>query len=123
MIRRASILVVATLAVAFVLGCEADDSGTTGTGGGDCPNQSGVWTLTEHCQPDYVGVSMTLTQLGCSLSQIDPWEGWSGTVAADGSMTWSGPAGEQDMTCHATVSGDSMTVSCDPPCDVRATRN
>jgi hypothetical protein len=117
-----SALLNAAVILCCVAGCEhprdADDQGP-----GGCPIVArGWWTLTEHCQPQYVGVPLTITQTGCTLSKIDPFEGWSGTVAADSSMTWSGPGGDDMLVCRASISGDVMTVTCDPECDVAATR-
>jgi hypothetical protein len=96
-------------------------AGCGGGGGeaGDCPDVSGVYLITAHsCQPSTVGSTLTITQEGCDIPSLAPWPSWSGTVAADGSMTWSGDAGGTPMTCAATVSGTTVTSSCTPECEV-----
>jgi hypothetical protein len=80
---------------------------------------SGVYEITAHsCQPTTVGSTLTIEQTGCEIPSLEPWPSWSGTVAEDGAMTWSGDAGGTLMTCDATMSGTTVTVTCTPSCDI-----
>ena len=110
---RAWILVGVSAAL-LAAGC-----GGGGDEGGECPDVSGVYVITAHsCQPSTVGSTLTIEQSGCDLPSLEPWPSWSGTVAEDGSMTWSGDAGGTTMTCDAVLSGTTVTSSCTPACEV-----
>ena len=85
-----------------------------------CPDLSGSWTVTAHCVPSQVGQTFSITQTGCTYGESYP--GWTGSVAADGTLTSSGPAGDKPMTCTGTSSGSPITMSCNPTCDVAMTR-
>ncbi len=104
------------LGVAALLGAGC---GGDGNEGGECPDVSGVYVITAHsCQPTTVGSTVTIAQDGCDIPSLEPWPSWSGTVAADGSMTWSGDAGGVTMTCDAVLSGTTVTSTCTPECEV-----
>lgn len=106
--------------VLFVGGCGDDD---TPQNGGDCPNVSGAYKITKHsCNPATVGTTLTISQIGCQLTQFAPWTGWTGTVAKDGAMTWSGDAGGTQMTCAAKLDGSTINSTCTPSCEVTAER-
>jgi hypothetical protein len=105
--------VVGVLAALLAAGCGGDDNSA------DCPDVSGVYVITAHsCQPATVGSTLTIEQDGCDIPSLDPWPSWSGSVAADGSMTWSGDAGGVTMTCDAVLSGTTVTSTCTPDCEV-----
>ena len=118
-----------TMVAALLLGCGSDGGdgggGDTSAGGGGtgCPNYSGQWRIDSHCDADATGTVMTITQSGCAVTQMDPWPDWSGTINSDGTMTWSCPTSPgETLTCQATVSGSSLSATCESGCEVAATR-
>jgi hypothetical protein len=93
---------------------DAPDSG----GGGACPDVSGTWTITQHCDTSLVGEKAVVTETGCSLSFAAPFDGFSGMVAAGGGITLTGA-----QSCTGTVEASSITMVCTPgSCDVTLTR-
>jgi hypothetical protein len=112
-----------TLVLASVLlavGCGDDDGPQNGD---DCPDVSGAYEITKHsCNPATIGHTMTLSQSECKLTQFAPWTGWTGTVAKDGAMTWTGDAGGTQMTCAAKLEGSTINATCTPSCEVTAER-
>lgn len=102
------------LAVLLACSCGSDPSGTNGT----CPDISGTWTVTQHCDATLVGASAVVTQTNCSLSFASPFNGFTGSVGADGTITLSGP-----QSCTGNRSGNSISLSCTPgTCAVTLTR-
>lgn len=83
-----------------------------------CPDVSGTWTVTAHCDASLVGQKAVVTETGCSLSFAAPFNGFMGTVTMDGKVTLSGP-----QSCTGTVSASSISMICTPgTCDVTLTR-
>lgn len=102
------------MAALLAAGCGGDGEPT-----GECPDVSGVYVITAHsCQPTTVGSTLTIEQDGCEIPSLEPWPSWSGSVAADGSMIWSGDAGGVPMTCDAVLTGAIVTSTCTPDCEV-----
>jgi hypothetical protein len=98
----------------LVCACGSDSSGTpsktSGSGdGGACPDVTGTWAVTKHCDASLVGMNAVVTQSACKLSFQPPFDGFTGTVAADGTVTLSGP-----QTCSGSVSQSSISLSCTP---------
>jgi len=107
---------------------DSSDSSNTGGGAGSgnvggassgsCPDVSGSWTLTDHCESSFIGMSLMVTQRDCALSFASPFDAFSGTVTTDGKITLSGP---QDCTGTATTT--SVSMNCTPdPCPVKLSR-
>lgn len=103
------------------LGCGDDDS-KTDDGDTACLGIDGSWTIASHCQTSVVGTTATVHQTGCSVSSVDPWTGWSGSMTSDGAITMSGPAGTAQMTCTGTATASAITMTCNPTCEVKLTR-
>lgn len=83
-----------------------------------CPDVSGTWRITEHCDPSLVGLDAIVTQTQCSLTFASPFDGFSGSIGADGSLAIHGP-----QTCTGTASDDTLALSCTPgTCVVTMTR-
>ena len=87
---------------------------------GACPDMSGVWNIVEHCEPSVQGGTVTLTQSGCNIVYAAPFAGWTGTIAESGAMTGVGPGGS--MNCTGTLSGGTVTLTCNPACNVKLQR-
>ena len=90
-----------------------------------CPDFSGTWTFVEHCEPDSVGDPYVVTQSGCEFTVADPWNGWSGTVAASGAVTSSGPTPDGTVQCAGTyfAGADEVEATCQPDdCRVKLAR-
>lgn len=102
-------------------GCGDDDS-KTDDGDAACLAIDGSWNISNHCQTSVVGTTATVHQSGCSISAVDPWTGWSGSMTPGDGITMSGPAGTAQMTCTGTVTASAITMSCNPTCDVELTR-
>lgn len=105
--------------------CGSDSSGTpsnsAGGGGNDaaCPDITGTWAVTKHCDASLVGASAVVTQHDCKLSFAAPFDGFTGSVGADGTIVLSGP-----QSCTGKPATDSIALSCTPgTCDVTLTRS
>ena len=88
------------------------------TGSGSCPDLSGAWDVTAHCDPSLIGKSLLVTQNSCSLSFAAPFDAFSGSVTADGTITLSGP-----QSCTGTASTSAVSMNCTPgTCVVKLSR-
>jgi len=104
-------------------GCGGGGSGARDGSGAGCPDVSGAWQITAHsCQPSTVGQTLTITQVGCTLTDIQPWTSWSGTIDESGQLVISGDAGGTTMTCAGALAGTTITTSCTPTCSVTFVR-
>jgi len=114
------------LALCSVPGCGSSSSDSpNGSGGmntGTCPNLTGTWKVTMHCEASLVGASAAVTQTGCSLAFAAPFDGFTGTVSTAGEVTLSGP-----QSCTGTVSGSPVSqipLLCTPgTCNVTLSKN
>lgn len=88
-------------------GCGTDEP--TGTGG-SCPDISGTWTITNHCESEMIGSLATVTQTGCSIA-VSEWN-FTGTVSSTGAITMNGSPSGDPMTCTGTVSTSTISMSC-----------
>src|SRR5689334_567317 len=83
-----------------------------------CPDVSGNWTLTDHCEASYIGMTLTVIENDCALSFAAPFAAFAGNVTADGKIMLTGP---QD--CTGTATATSVSMSCTPdPCPVKLSR-
>ena len=110
------------VAVLLLAGCSSSDAsggGSAGsTGTGSCPDVSGSWKVTAHCDPSLVGSSLVVTQTECSLSFAAPFNAFAGHLAADGQISLSGP-----QTCTGTATASAISMTCTPgTCTVKLTR-
>jgi hypothetical protein len=90
-----------------------------GTGNGGCPNLAGMWTVTKHCQTNFVNTQVEVTQTGCTASV--PSFNFSGTVGANGELNLSSGMG----SCTGAVNGNTINEECvvfNLPCTVQLTR-
>lgn len=98
-----------------VVACSSDSDSSSGAA---CPQVYGTWKVTKHCDASLVGMDSVVTQSGCSLTFGVPFSGFTGTVAADGKVTISGP-----QSCTGTASQGAMALSCTPgTCEVALSR-
>jgi len=97
--------------------CSSGSGDSPGDGGPACPNVTGTWTVAAHCDASLVGQHATVMQNNCTLSFAPPFDGFTGTVTADGKITLSGP-----QSCTGTVAA-AISLSCTPgTCTVSLTR-
>ncbi len=89
-----------------------------GNGNGGVPDLSGSWQVTAHCDASLIGARLTVTQSGESLSFAAPFDTFSGSVSADGTITLSGP-----QSCTGTASASAVSMNCTPgTCVVKLAR-
>ena len=99
------------------------DSGGSGGGGGassnpTCPDVSGAWQITQHCDASLIGMTLSVTQQGCALTFAAPFDSFMGSVTSDGNISLSGP-----QTCTGTATADSVRMVCSPgACNVTLAR-
>ncbi len=104
-------------------GVAGGTGGTTGAGtgggssGGNCPDLSGTWTITTHCESEFINVSSEVTQTGCSFTDSAAGFTCTGTVSADGSVSQTCDA-EGGVQCAGQVSGSTLTLLCSGDCVV-----
>jgi hypothetical protein len=97
-------------------GSATANGGSTGNAG--CPNLSGAWKVTAHCDASLVGMSLTVTETDCALSFAAPFDGFSGSVTADGKVALTGP-----QTCTGDASATAISMTCTPgTCQVTLAR-
>jgi hypothetical protein len=96
------------VAIFFLCACSSS-SNESSPDGGACPDVSGTWTVTAHCDSSLVGQKAVVTQNGCSLSFASPFDGFTGTLTTDGKLTLSGP-----QSCTGTVSATTLPLMCTP---------
>jgi hypothetical protein len=111
------------LASVLAFSCGSDSSGSPNksTGGGSdagCPDIAGNWTVTQHCDSSLIGMSAAVTETNCSLSFAAPFDGFTGSIGSDGTVTLSGP-----QSCTGKPAADTISLSCTPgTCAVTLTR-
>ena len=99
-------------------GGNAGSGNAGGADNGSCPDLSGEWTLTEHCESSFVGMTLKVTENACVLSFAAPFDAFSGSVTAAGKITLSGP-----QSCTGTATATSVSMNCTPdPCPVKLAR-
>ena len=123
---------IATLAAACLLlaGACSDDDGDSpagkdsGGGGADlapdmgvdlappCPSLAGKWKVSKHCDPTYLGVAVTIQQLGCGFTLDPPFTGWAGTIDKQNQVTLSGAASGHNLSCAGALSGKTIILNC-----------
>jgi len=97
---------------------ESGTSGGSGSGSASCPDVSGSWQVTAHCDATVIGMTLQVTQRDCSLAFAEPFDAFSGSLTSDGKISLSGP-----QTCTGTASEISVSMSCTPaPCPVKLAR-
>jgi hypothetical protein len=92
----------------LVLSCSSGSSSSSGDGG-TCPDVSGAWKITAHCDSSLVGQSVMVTENACSLSFAAPFNGFMGSVTTDGKISLTGP-----QSCSGTASPTSIMMTCTP---------
>lgn len=118
----------AVLLSVVVAGCNdsgrrgSGGGGSDGGGGGECTDVTGTWTIAEHCNAGFVGMSSTASQSGCTFTLGAPFSGFAGTTGGDGSVSLTGNIEGEAITCTGTVSSSSMDLTCNGDCTVRLTR-
>ncbi|MGH7296410.1 MAG: hypothetical protein ACRELB_15840 [Polyangiaceae bacterium] len=119
-VRALSCVVLLVLAAAA---CSSSSSGSGSAGGdgggaGGCPDVSGAWTVTAHCDPSLVGSAVNVTETSCALTFAPPFDGFTGTIDASGNITLGGP-----QTCTGKGSATSFAMTCTPgTCQVTLAR-
>jgi hypothetical protein len=109
------------VAIAMVLlsvACGGDDGGNNPE---DCDDIRGTWGVTGQCGADLCNI----TQNGCSIDlDCNAANSYSGSI--DGSdVMFSGTANGVDGDCTGSVSGTTMSGTCDTefgPCDFSAVK-
>jgi polyisoprenoid-binding protein YceI len=109
---RRTLLSVAWVCLAIGLGACGSSSDS------DCPDLGGTWTVDQHCQATFVGQTFGATMDGCSFTCTGAFEGFSGTVTEDGSITLSGTIGTSTIHCTGNASTSKITLACDQECAV-----
>lgn len=115
-------LLLLALAGAACSACGSDSSGSEANvrsaDGDSCPDVSGRWTITEHCEAAFIGQTLQVTQTDCALSIAAPFDGFSGSVTRDEEITLSGP-----QSCTGTATADAIVMNCTPgTCEVMLAR-
>lgn len=125
---------IARLSLSLLLALSAcgDDDGAAPTadggdqdsgGGGACPNLAGTWTIDQHCGgASVIGMTVPLTQSGCTFTTGGTFAGFTGTVTDDGTLTFSGVANGSTIDCTGTATPTTITETCTGDCNVVLTK-
>jgi len=94
-------------------------AGSAGNPGSSrCPDLSGAWDVTAHCESSLIGMTLQVTENDCKLSMAAPFDKFTGNVTADGTITLSGP-----QSCTGTATASAVTMNCTPgTCVVKLAR-
>lgn len=97
----------------------AGSPGSAGSvGNGSCPDLSGAWDVSAHCDPSLIGKTLQVTETACMLSMAAPFDAFSGSVTADGTISLSGP-----QNCTGTATSSAVSMNCTPgTCAVKLSR-
>ncbi|HEX2671698.1 MAG TPA: hypothetical protein VHM25_12540 [Polyangiaceae bacterium] len=96
----------------------AGSANAGGTNDGSCPDVSGEWTVSQHCESSLIGMTLTVTENACVLSFASPFDAIDGSVSSDGKILLSGP-----QSCTGTATSTSVSMNCTPdPCPVELAR-
>jgi hypothetical protein len=96
----------------------AASSAGSGNAGDSCPDVSGAWQVTDHCDSSLIGMTMNVTETACALTFSKPFDVFSGNVTTDGKITISGV-----QTCTGNASSSAISMSCTPgTCVVKLSR-
>lgn len=110
-------------ACSLLLACSSSsetgkDSGAAGAGSDTCPDVSGTWKVSEHCESSLVGASLMVTQRECALSFAPPFDQFTGSVSVDDRITLTGP-----QNCTGSASASAVSMVCTPgTCQVSLSR-
>jgi hypothetical protein len=75
----------------------------------NCPDVGGDWHVTQHCDASLIDEHMTVIANGCSLTFGAPFNGFTGTVSADGDISVNGP-----QSCEGVASASDIELICTP---------
>ena len=79
-----------------------------------CPDVSGTWTVSKHCEASLVGEALSVTQRDCALTFAAPFDSFMGSVTSTGQITLSGP-----QSCTGSASSTAVNMICSPgTCEV-----
>jgi hypothetical protein len=94
-------------------------AGSAGSAGNSsCPDLSGAWDVTAHCESSLIGMTLQVTENDCMLSMAAPFDAFTGSVTADGTITLSGP-----QSCTGTATASAVSMNCTPgTCVVKLSR-
>lgn len=83
-----------------------------------CPIISGKWTITAHCDAQYVGKTFFVSQDECTFSTINPVTGaaFSGTIDFDGNIDL------DNGQCYGSIVGDVWFWLCGYTCSQKFER-
>lgn len=110
--------------VQLLAACGSDDGEAPKSYAGEpdaahgCVDISGTWLIRAHCGAALVGMSVGITQSGCSFTTSGSFPGFSGTLDADGKFDLSGTANGMNVTCQGTATAQQITQSCTGNCNV-----
>jgi hypothetical protein len=96
--------------------CSDDDDGPA------CPNVSGQWEITQHCQPSAVGSRLVVEQNGCTVSTSGANAQFDGSVAASGEVSVNGSLLGLPIQCSGTATPTHVTLNCAGGCQVTLER-
>ena len=95
----------------FLVGvlCAACGACSSSSDPSGCPDVSGGWEITAHCDAAFIGMTLQVTENACALSFSKPFDGFSGHVSEDGKITLSGP-----QSCTGTATSSEVSMNCTP---------
>lgn len=80
----------------------------------NCPDVSGLWRITQHCTASLVGQTVSVAQVGCTVSTTGAFQGFTGSAAAGGLFTIGGTFGGDVITCTGNASSLQINLVCQP---------
>ncbi len=84
-------------------------AGAGATAATGCPDVSGTWTITQHCDATLVGQTLKVMQSDCTLSMASPFDQFMGSVTQDDKISLTGP-----QTCSGSATTDAVSMMCTP---------
>jgi hypothetical protein len=78
----------------------------------ECPDVEGTYTITQHCEGDFVGDTFAIIQDGCDI-EVPLWS-FEGSISSDGTTTMQGTPDDDALTCNGPIVDGHFVMDCSP---------
>jgi len=106
MLKRAVICMIGSAWICLsVTACGSDDDEP-------CPDVSGTWFITQHCQASAVGSTLQVQQNACAVVTNGTATEFSGNVGSNGQVSVQGSTLGVSIQCSGTATSQHVTLNC-----------
>jgi hypothetical protein len=83
-----------------------------------CADISGAWVIRAHCGAALVGMTVGVTQTGCTVTTSGSFPGFTGMLDSDGKFSLSGTGNGMSVSCEGTATPQQIIETCTGNCNV-----